>query len=177
MDALRHAIPIFEFAAAGRGQGKHQGTNCFHSAFLLVTHNICHDSPAQCQGFFIFKVESKCPVWQKVASNLVRSSVVVVVCDCRTVSDCTLDYSPLFSEKMLESWPIFPKVSCRHYSKLCRKALGHLCAQPICALEDALSFSPLLWKKLFSLFYTKIVWIMFRVSNDTCSKRLQQWLR
>lgn len=86
MDALRHAIPIFEFAAAGRGQGKHQGTNCFHSAFLLMTHIICHDSPAQCQGFFIFKVQSKCPVWQKVGSNLVRSSVVVVVCDCRTVS-------------------------------------------------------------------------------------------
>lgn len=69
-----------------------------------------------------------------LASNPMRSSITVTVCDFRTVPDCALDYHPLFSKKMLESWHILPKVSCRHYSQPCHKAPGHLHAQPVCAL-------------------------------------------
>lgn len=88
--------------------------------------------------------------WQAI---WLRSSVFIIVCDRRTVSNCALDSRPLFSEKTLESWHVLPKVSCRRYSQPCCKAPGHLRVQPICALEDAVSFSPQLWKILFSFLY------------------------
>lgn len=169
-------FPFWRVWELGRGGGKHWGVSCFRSAFLLMTHSICCDNSALCQEYFTFKAQQKCPAWQMTASKAKQSWVVVVLCDQSSVFDCVLDYHPLFSEKkkkkMLWSWHMLPKVSRRHYSQPCHKAPEHLHAQPICALRMQSPFQ-LCCQKDYFLFSTE----MFRVSNDSCLKRLQQWLR
>lgn len=121
---------------------------CF---YVNDTYSLCHDTPVLCQGFFPFKVsEVKLPCLTKVARDSVSSAVVT---DSGTVSGWALDHHPFFAEEMLESCHIFPKVSCRHYSLACCKARGRLHAQPTCALEGAVSFSPLMLKSYFLFFH------------------------
>lgn len=62
-------FPFWRVWELGRGGGKHWGVSCFHSAFLLMTHSICCDNSALCQEYFTFKVQQKCPAWQKAASK------------------------------------------------------------------------------------------------------------
>lgn len=169
LHSLMHS-PFLSLQQQGEEEGSTEGkllSFCF--SFNDTKHLPWYSCSVQ-RILYIYKVQSKYPAWQRVASNPVRSLVVIIVCDCGTVSDCATDYCPLFSEKMLGSWHIQPQVPCRHYSQPCCKTPGHTHTQPICALVDTLSFSPRLWKKIVS-FSTETLWIIFRVSNDTFSKK------
>lgn len=164
--SLMHS-PFLSLQQQGEEEGSTEGKLLSFCVSFNDTKHLPWYSCSVPRILYIYKMQSKYRSWQRVASNPVRSLVVIIVCDCRTVSDCVIDYCPLFSEKMLGSWHIRPKVPCRHYSQPCCKTPGHIHTQPICALccEKKVVLS------------TKTLWIIFRVSNDTFSKRLQSWLK
>lgn len=162
-DGCTHSImqfPFSEFATAGRGEGKYLGASWFlmiskSTGKLLSccfsvndTHRLCHDTPVWCQGFFTFKVESNCLASQRYQT--IWWVQLLSLSDCGTVSGWALDYHPFSAEKCWEVGTYSQKFLA---GIIPTPAAKHLHAQPICALEDAVSFSPLMWKKLFSLLY------------------------
>lgn len=154
---------LFQFAITERGKGNHLGASCFLAAFLLMTHTASGMTPLFCaKDSFHLK-------WSQTALPDKGSKWSCEFSCCHWQWNCFW-LSPWLCWKMLESCHIFPKVSCRHYSLPCCKARGPLHAQPTCALEGAVSFSPLMLKSYFLFFFsTDIVWNMIRVSKGYSS--------
>lgn len=94
LHSLMHS-PFLSLQQQGEEEGSTEGkllSFCF--SFNDTKHLPWYSCSVQ-RILYIYKVQSKYPAWQRVASNPVRSLVVIIVCDCGTVSDCATDYCPL----------------------------------------------------------------------------------